>query len=493
MTEHDDLNLFQRLIGHLSDVERRGVDAVGAALIDAAGGIDRIGDYKVMVAYGGGKDSTYVVAIVRAVQLRLQLDHGRTFTMRVANMRHAGVPTAVMENIDRVYAALRMLDDDRAELLTVDRTEIRRFRVDLPLPESVVTVNRLDVLMNGHRSAGDGRPTFCNSCNLAVADFYGRAGWWDGGVDAIMTGDSRREQALYAAWIRRLARGTGVEPDRGGALDFSQLLTALRGIGDAYYRELFGDGDDAVLAERSVAVGNRTLQPRFVSIYDVVSYRVHDHWDLIVDFLGFRFDDLAFSFTESDCANPTLMAHLRGLRAELVDGRGYAAGIGEYLEFAEAMMRKKEMPDRLIDLALGRYDSPAKISERRTIAADYALRAFGLSESALAAIVFSPFTDQGQRLAAFLRRCHADHLGRLDRYHAALRAEPGTESEADWLAEVSGLPIALLRTLYHDALVDFSRRDTVMARVRSGDPHKQEVRTVDPRTGAPVVELISGR
>ncbi|MFC4375374.1 hypothetical protein ACFO5K_14835 [Nocardia halotolerans] len=493
MTYHDDLNLYRCLIEYLSEAERQGVRALGQELLDAAGGIDGIGAHKVMVAYGGGKDSSYVVAFVRAVQLHLRLEHGRTFTVRVANMRHAGVPLAVMENIERVYAALRMLDDDRAELLTVDRTEIRPFRVDLPLPESLVTVNRVDVLMNGHRSAGDGRPTFCNSCNLAVADFYGRAAWWDGGVDAIMTGDSRREQALYAAWIRRLARDIGIEPDQAGTMVFSDLLRALRGIGDAYYRELFGGGGEAQVVERSVAVGDRSAQPRFVSIYDSVSYRVHDHWDLIVDFLGFRFDDLAFSFTESDCANPTLMAHLRGLRAELVEERSYAAGIGEYLEFAETMMRKKEMPDRLIQLALGRYDTPAKVSERRTVAADFARRAFDLPERALAAMVFSPFTDQGQRLVAFLERCHPDRVDRADRCHAALRAEPGTEAEADWLAEVSGLSIDHLRTLYDSALVDFSRRDTVMARVRSGDPHKHGVRTVDPRTGVPVVELISGR
>jgi hypothetical protein len=328
-----------------------------------------------------------------------------------------------------------------------------------------------------------------------VADFYGRAAWYDGGVGAIMTGDSRREQALYAAWILRLARETGIEIDRRGGLVFADLLTALRGIGDAYYRELFGDHAGAELAERQVAVGDRSVAPQFLSIYDLVSYRVHDHWELIVDFLGFRFDDLAFSFTESDCANPTLMAHLRGLRAELVEGRTYAAGIGEYLEFAATMMRKKEMPDRLIRIALERYDSPEKVTERRDVAAAYARRAFGLSEQALAAMVFSPFTDQGQRLAAFLERCHPERVGAAARLHAVLRdeAEGSADGGAHWLEAISGLSITHLRTLYRSALVDFSRRDTVMARVRSGDPHKHQVRTVDSRTGAPMLELISGR
>src|SRR5690348_10474603 len=39
---------------------------------------------KVLVAYGGGKDSTYTVAFVRLMQLLLHGIHGDTFRMRVA-------------------------------------------------------------------------------------------------------------------------------------------------------------------------------------------------------------------------------------------------------------------------------------------------------------------------------------------------------------------------------------------------------------------------
>ncbi len=488
-----DSSLYERLTGFLSDVELDGIVSVGDKLIEAAGGVDQLSHHKVMVAYGGGKDSTYVVAFVRAVQLHLQLTHGRTFVLRVANMRHAGVPTAVMENIDRVYGALGMLDDERTELLTVDHTEIRRFRVDLPLPDSLRAINRVDVLMNGHRVAGDGRPTFCNSCNLAVADFYGRAAWWQGGVDAIMTGDSRREQLLYSAWILRLAKESGIDVEQCRRMGFQGLLTALRGIGDTYFRELFGEDCATELSEREVATGDRSLQPDFISIYDLVSYRVHDHWELIVDFLGFRFDDLAFSFTESDCANPTLMAHLRGLRAQYVEGRTYEAGITEYLQLADAMMRKKEMPENLIQLALSRYDSPEKIDDRRRMSDKYALDAFGLREEALVAMVFSPFTDQGARLQKFVDDCHPKMSDETASLHRALRGEPVAGHLTAWLEEVSGLTMEHLRTLYRSSLVDFGAQDSMIARVRAGDPHKSRVETVDPRTGAQTLELISGR
>ncbi|MFJ5631820.1 PqqD family protein [Streptomyces goshikiensis] len=488
-----DRERYEQLAAFLSDTELKGIVAVGDRLVEAAGGSDRLPERRMMVAYGGGKDSTYVVAFVRAVQLHLQLTYGHTFLMRVANMRHAGVPLAVMENIHRVYDALGLLDDERAELLTIDHTEIRPFRVDLPLPQRLVDINRLDVLMNGHRSAGDGRPTFCNSCNLAVADFYGRAAWWQGGVDVIMTGDSRREQALYSAWILRLAKASGIDVDECRRMGFQGLLTALKGIGDTYFRELFGAGREDEVTVRSVSTGDRSLQPEFVSIYDMVSYRVHDHWDLIVDFLGFRFDDLAFSFTESDCANPTLMAHLRGLRAEYVESRTYEAGIGEYLELAETMMRKKEMPDNLIRLALSRYDSPAKQVERRELATSFARDVFGLSEAALTAMVFSPFTNEGARLEAFLGTCHPEMASRAGELHAVLRGDVSAGDAAEWLETVSALSLTDLRTLYRSALVDFGAPASMMSRVRAGDPHKAQVKTVDPGTGLPVLQLISGR
>ncbi|MFI0817430.1 PqqD family protein [Streptomyces sp. NPDC021098] len=495
-TRAGDEDLNARLAGYLSDVELDGVKTTGARLIDAAGGVDKLPGYTVMVAYGGGKDSTYVVAFVRAVQLHLALGYGRTFVLRVANMRHAGVPVAVMENIHRVYGALGLLDDPRAELLTIDHTQVRPFRVDLPMPERMISINRVDVLMNGHRAAGDGRPTFCNSCNLSVADFYGRAAWFRGGVDAVMTGDSRREQLLYSAWIRRLAKAVGVDVEEYRGMGFQGILTALRGIGDAYFRELFGDGSEAELAEREVSTGDRSMQPEFISIYDLVSYRVHDHWDLIVGFLGFQFDDLAFSFSESDCANPNLMAHLRGLRSEYVLDREYDAGVSEYLRLAEELMRKKEMPDDLIRLALSRYDSPGKRAHRRKLSADFALQAFGLTDDALVAMVFSPFTDRGERLRAFLDRCHPSMSDQVDRLHRVLRGGTGCEGDteaASWLERVSGLTVAHLRTLYGSGLVNFTAHDSVISRVRADDPHKHRIETVDPVTGKPVFELVSGR
>src|SRR5436309_8058968 len=70
----------------------------------------------VMVAYGGGKDSSYTLAFVRAMQLLLFRIHGSTFRLRVATNRHAGMPRAVLENVHREYRALMLYQDPGCEL-----------------------------------------------------------------------------------------------------------------------------------------------------------------------------------------------------------------------------------------------------------------------------------------------------------------------------------------------------------------------------------------
>ncbi|GLO47827.1 MULTISPECIES: hypothetical protein [Pseudomonas] len=492
-TEHDDAALLARLTHYLSDNDQNAVRVFGERLIEAAGGLAGLADYRLMVAYGGGKDSSYTVSLLRATQLHLAVTHGRTFHLRIANMRHAGVADAVMANIDRVYHALALYGDARVEMLVVDHRQIRPFERHLPFPSQVKAMNRFDVLMNGHRTAGDGRPTFCNSCNLAVADFFGRAAWWQGGVDAVVTGDSRKEQKHYFTWIMRLAERLGLNVEACRRQGFRGLLQALDGIAQAYFIELLGEGFDAALDERRVSTGNAGGEPAFISIYDLVSYRVDDHWELITEFLGFRFEELAFSFTESDCANPMLMAHLRGLKAEQVQGRSYDDGLAEYLELAQALMRKKEMPDRLIELALAPYAGATGMANRRALADSFARSAFDLDEEQLVCMQFSPFVSHGRDLALYLNLRHPQIVGRLEDLHALLDGQAEDEMLGQWLGEVSGLPLAALRSLYRHAPIDFDSDASLIARVRAGDPHKGRIVRHDPITGEQVVELVSGR
>jgi hypothetical protein len=459
--------------------------------------LHRQGPGVVMVAYGGGKDSAYTLAFVRAVQLEIFDAHGDTFRLRVVTNRHAGMPRAVMENIHRTYRALRIAEDDACEALLVDGEEIHPFDVDRPRPQALLSRNRVDVLMAAHRTFADGRPTFCNACNLSVANAFGLASSHGGGVDVIVTGDSPQEQRAYAAWIRRLARQLDVTTKPGEDKSLRSLLRTIEGIGRVYFKDIHGteqpDRGAPHASTREIPQGLR-----FFSIYDDTDYASGDHWDLLTGFLGFRFDTLAFSFTESDCANPGLMAHLRGLRSERVFGRSYAEGLEEYVQFALSLMRAKEFPPRLVEMMSSRYSGPAAASSMRAAMDAYAWDTFGLTEEQLVCMVYSPFAAQAQELERFLEREHPALEGRLEEIHEALRDGQAAVAEnlAEELTRLSGLTFEQLRILYFGSLrspTGALRDSGVITAILKDDPHKALITTRHSAEGPQIEELISGR
>lgn len=454
----------------------------------------------VLVAFGGGKDSAYTVTFVRAMQLILFRTYGTTFRMRVVTNRHAGMPRAVLENVERAYQALRLSADPDCELLLVDGNEVRPFDVDAPQQDHVVRRNRLDILMTGHRTFADGRPTFCNACNLSVVNSFGLAASYGAGADLIITGDSEQEQRQYAVWVSRLARrlAPGTAQARGSGSNIGRLLSHVDRIGQLYFTDIHGPDAAEALAERRVAadVPDRL---QFFSIYADTDYAVGDHMEMLTGFLGFEFDDIAFSFTESDCGNPALMAHLRGLKCERLFRRSYAEGMEEYIGFALELMRKKDIPAELIALMRERYEGPEALARMRSAASEYALETFGLAEEQLVCMAYSPFTEKGAGLAEFLGREHPDLAGRCDDIRALLaNGNGGDPALAGKLERISGLELTQLRVLYRSNLgrptgPAGSAGTDVIETVLAGDPHKAVIRTRHTPNGPDTLEQISGR
>lgn len=458
----------------------------------------------VLVAFGGGKDSAYALAFVRTIQLILDRVHGRTFRIRVVTNRHAGMPRAVLENVDRAYAALRLPDDPDCELLLVDGDEVTPFDVDSPQRDHVVRRNRLDILMTGHRTFADGRPTFCNACNLSVVNSFGLAASYGDGADVFITGDSQQEQRQYALWVGRLARRLAPPRTSSQPNGVGRLLSHIDRVAQVYFTDIHGPGAAADVIEQRRVASEVPDRLRFFSIYEDTQYAAGDHLELLTGLLGFEFDDLAFSFTESDCGNPALMAHLRALKCERVFGRTYAEGMAEYVEFALGLMRKKDFPPELVELMRARYEGPGATDRMRRSADGYAYQTFGLTEQQLVCMAFSPFAGKGTGLAEFLAREHpglADHAGAI---HALLASEsepvagepePAGELAAE-LARISGLELAQLRVLYRSSLRTPSANPAgtdVIDTVLVGDPHKAVIETRHTKDGPNTYELISGR
>jgi hypothetical protein len=486
--------VLQRLLGYFKRAERTALQLLIQRLIVAAGGIERIGSFKVMVPFSGGKDSAYTVALLRAAQLSIAGRSPATFSLRIANMRHIGMTPAVMDNIHRTYSALFLHDDPRVELLVIDNQAVRLFEPGLPLSHECREQNRSDMLLNGHVSAGDGRTTFCNSCYLGIAEFFERATTWGRGVDAVVSGDSRKEQKQYITWVMRLAPPTAYRFADWGNQNFNGMLNIIGSISQAYHQELYGNDSEP---DRPLLVASgltkKSLVPAFITISDLIPSDAEEHWKLLTEFLGFRFEDLAFSFSESDCANPLLMAHMRGLKVQYVQGRSYAEGVGEYLQLAKALMRRKHMPQRLIDQAMSAYADEGRINARRALAASFAQEGFGVSEAQLICLLFSPFVNEGLELEAFLRRLHPGMLVALPDLHKALQGSAAPEQVLQWLGDISGLTLAGLQSLYRKKRVDFADQASIIARVRAADPDKKQVMSVDPQSGIAIAEIISGR
>ena len=495
-TERIRRRTLDELSAALSGEHLRSVHDCTDRMLHELGGPQHVGDRTVLVAYGGGKDSAYMLAFVRAVQLLVADRVGATFTMRVVTNRHAGMPPAVLANVDRSYRALRLYEDPDCDLLLVDGNEVNPFDADRPQSPDVVERNRTDILMAGHRTFADGRPTFCNACNLSVAGAFGLAAAHEGGVDMIVTGDSPQEQRSYFMWIRRMALRLGVRlPRRGdGAHGFAGVLTAVDAIGEAYFTDVHGPDAAAALAERRVA----TDVPRrlgFFTIYTETAYASGDHWEVLTGLLGFRFDEQAFSFTESDCANPGLMAHLRALRCERLYRQSYAEGLAEYVAFGIDLMRSKEIPEHLIDSMRARYAGPDAPERMRRAMDAYAVEAFGLTPEQLVCMVHSPFTEGGHGLRAYLEAEQPDLLARAAEVVAVLEGAEDAVLERR-LHAISGLRPDQLRVLYRRSLRPRSGAITgasMLDVVLEDDPHKRTVLTRQEPGGPAVPELISGR
>jgi len=480
----------------LSTRDVAGAEMCAQRLHEALPAHDRLEDNVVLVAYGGGKDSSYTLAFVRMMQLLLHDRYGSTFRLRSATNRHAGMPQAVMDNIDRAYRALRFGDDPDCEGLLVDDDEVKPFRRDEPMVPRVIQRNRLDLLMTGHRTLAEARPTFCNSCNLSMVNSFGVAASYGGDVDIVITGDSPQEQRAYYLWVNRLARSSGRPAPRAGeSSGFGSFLRSTDAIAGAYFGEIFGEGSAGDVATRGV-VSDVPPALRFFSIFDDTRYSSMHHWTLLTDFLAFEFDELAFSFTESDCGNPTLMAHLRGLKCERVYGRDYGDGLGEYVTFATRLMSRKEFPDWLIAMMRERYAGPDAAERMREVANRFAAEAYDLTEEQLICMVHSPFAGKGERLEDYLARERPHLLPQLAEIHDLLGGTGPGDGPAAELTAASGLDLDRLRSLYASPTVALALgegRGTLLGAILDGDPHKETISTRHSPDGPVVTELLSGR
>lgn len=438
--------VLQRLLSFFSRAERTALQLMIQRLVVAAGGMERIGDFKVMSIQTGTMDSCYTLALLRAAQLSIASRAPATFQLRVATLRLSGTDALALDNIHRSNAALFLYDDPRVELLMVDDREVLPFNHQAPISEAGSESSRLNLLMVGHRRAWDDPLDLWDDGYLATGEFYGQIARWDSGVDALICSETPRQQKQYLDGLRRAARKANLGMPHYNSTGFEVLFAMLDELGRDYYREFYAERERAEWrpADRFEACRRTTS----IDIHDMVVGRPEDRWPLLTEFLGVQSDELAAHLSDSEYVSPLIAAHLRGLQACYVAGRSYEAGVADYVQRALVMMRRKLVPERICDLAQEVLGNLVAMPEQRTLAAVEAQKTLGLTEAQLVCLLFAPFVNGGAGLERFLRSCHPGMLVAMPELHKAMQGHQAPEQVVQWMIDVSGLPVSLIGTLY---------------------------------------------
>ena len=98
--------VLQRLLSFFSRAERTALQLLIQRLAVAAGGMENIGQFKVLVNQTGSRDSCYTLALLRAAQLSIAGRAPGTFQLRVATLRWNGNSDTALQNMHRSYSAL---------------------------------------------------------------------------------------------------------------------------------------------------------------------------------------------------------------------------------------------------------------------------------------------------------------------------------------------------------------------------------------------------
>lgn len=467
--------ILQRLLSFYSRAERTALQLLIQRLIVAAGGIERIGDYRVLTVQNGSRDNFYVLTALRAAQLSIAGRYPVTFNLRVATPRLSETRQSTLENIHRCYSALFVYDDPRVELLMADNREVLPFNHRQSLSVGGHESNRMDMLVLGHLRSPDSPLEVGDDGYLAMAEFYRHMARWEAGVDSLVSSDTLRQQKQFMAGFRRATRKIGLVTEQ--TCTFDSLFMQLDNLGGDLFQHFYGA--HRVQAWKPEGGFQACRRVGHIGIDDLIVGRSEEtNWPLFNEFLRVRTDDFIASAPENDYLSPLLSAHLHGLQAYHLHGRSYESGYGDYAQRAIMILHRKQLPEHVCAQARELFGPPSAIAERRAQAAHEALKTLGLNELQLVCMLFAPFVEKGAGLEHFLRCCHPGMLVAMPDLHKAMQGGAIADQVAQWMVDVSGLSIDMLGRLY-DASIALPEREAA-----PGFDPQQDVAESDTGTGA---------
>ncbi|WP_085639672.1 MULTISPECIES: hypothetical protein [unclassified Pseudomonas] len=438
--------VLQRLLSFFSRAERTALQLLIQRLVVAAGGSERIGEFKVLAVQTGTRDSCYALAMLRAAQLSIAGRAPATFQLRVATLRYEGNDLAALENMHRSHAALFLCDDPRVELLMVDHREVMPFDHQAPISEGGSEANRINLLMVGHRRTWNEALELWDDRYLATAEFHGQVARWNNGVDVLAGCDSAARQRRFIDGLDRAVRKVGIGPLADNSGSYDQLFALLDGLDGDCYRRLYTEPERMPWRpEGQFEACRRTV---FIDVHDMLVAKLDDRWPLLSEFLGFKADEWSAALFDDECPDPLVAAYLCGLQARFVEGHSYEAGVQAFVQRSLAAMRRRQVPEPVCEHLAATFAKPQGYEELRQKALAGLQARFGLNENQIVCLLFAPFTDSGAGLERFLRACHPGMLVAIPDLHRAMQGLHAPEQVLQWMTEVSGLPVRLIGRLY---------------------------------------------
>ena len=462
--------VLHRLTGFFSRHERIALQLLIQRLLVAAGGIERIGQFRVMVVHEGGKESAYTLAFLRAAQLSIAARAPVTFMLRLAVLRQPRLTASVMARFHNQCNELFLYDDDRVELLQVDETGAHPVTRHTPFSECPPEAGKLDVLMWGHVSEGDARATFLYSDLLSRAPLFQTAYRWGGAVNALIDRRPPPHLGEYAHWMLKVA-------EQLGHCEASSTDDVLPAALDMCLK--LEKASRSILHPQSIPAETPALSAGsewvVINVFDCLSCEVEVLNSEALNFTEGHINAAGVNIEEPQAAVILVEAHVQGLRHVYTEAGDYCSGVSSYLH---ALVWENECNSRykgqLVSVIAGAFNTPKRIQKLRQQMADYLNDLYNVKDEQISCFIQSPFVEQGGQLAAFVQRNYPDKLPWVPDLHDALQAHPqACARQAAWLETVSGLPLKSLQALYTLRKIDLAEGTTLIDLMGSHDPARR--------------------
>jgi len=449
-------SLLQKLNPLLTELDKEGAKKLMDLVVGEASkrkvSVEKI---DVLIAYGGGKDSTWALAFIRYVQELVRQNQLKTFTLHIVTYIHAGMVKSVIENIKSVYKNLELRETKEVKryFTTGNGTQIKEQEIlggkDYRLPEECIKQSRREILLLGHLSKGLGRHTFCYTCNInmmmAIVSYVLEHSGRTGRIDFVITGDSKHEKQTYRNWLEQLF--LKIYPNSEDNLIVK--ITKLKQDFNEFIKN-----DKMQNGKRPVKFDEL---PNFLEIFEYTDYQYPQHSKLMGE-IGFKLDPDSFNFTESDCKYPAVMAYLANIRGE----------IKIHVEFIEKLMHNKNFSREMKESALNEYRLGISDKKQMDIIT-FCKNSLTITEEQLSSMVVSPFLNKAEKLDSFLKdkRLSLDKADIIRYIDGKDESTEKREIIEDFFQKYIGLSVSDIRVIYEQ----IGESDNLLTKMSSDDPY----------------------